>query len=208
MVDGRARTFGRPRPPRPHGDGRGGHLAFRLPPSAFRALPDLLAAVRTVPDFPRPGVAFKDLTPLLADPALFGVLLDRLAAPWGGAGVTHVVGVEARGFWCGPALAARLGAGFVPCRKPGKLPPPVVSARYALEYGEDALDLPAHAFRPGDRVLVHDDVLATGGTAAAACALVAEAGGAVAGVSVALEIAALAGRGRVGGVPVAAALTV
>ena len=170
-------------------------------------MPDLLAAVRVVPDFPKPGIAFQDLTPLLADPALFAALLDRLVAPWGGAGVTHMVGIEARGFWFGPALAARLGAGFVPCRKPGKLPAATVAARYALEYGEDAVELHADALGPGDRVLVHDDVIATGGTAAAACSLVRTLGGAVVGVSVALEIAALAGRDRLPeGVPFDAAL--
>jgi adenine phosphoribosyltransferase len=158
----------------------------------------LLAAVRTVADFPSPGVAFKDLTPVLADPALFAAVLDRLAAPWADAGVTHVVGVEARGFWFGPALAARLGAGFVPARKPGKLPAPVVRAAYALEYGEDALELHVDAFAgtPAPRALVHDDVIATGGTAAAACVLAAEAGAAVVGVSVVLEIAFLDGRSR------------
>ena len=156
----------------------------------------LLAAVRTVPDFPSPGIAFKDLTPILADPALVAGALDRLAAPW--AGVTHVVGIEARGFWFGPCLAARLGAGFVPARKPGKLPRETVRATYALEYGTDALCLHADAFAGTEapRVLVHDDVIATGGTAAAACALVAEAGGTVAGVSFVLEIAALGGRAR------------
>ena len=156
----------------------------------------LLAAVRTVPDFPQPGVQFKDLTPVLADPALFAEALDRLAAPWGEAGVTHVVGVEARGFWFGPALAARLGAGFVPARKPGKLPAATRRAAYALEYGEDALELHADALGPDARVLVHDDVIATGGTAAAACALVRQSGGAVAGVSFVIEIAALGGRRR------------
>ena len=182
------------------------------PPGA--APPDALrAAVRTVPDFPRPGVVFQDLTPVLADPALFAAALDRLAAPWapdvrGGAAVTHVVGVEARGFWFGPALAARLGAGFVPCRKPGKLPAATVAERYALEYGEDALHLHADAFGPDARVVVHDDVIATGGTAAAACALVRRLGGAVAGVSVVLEIAALAGRARLPGLRLEAALSV
>ena len=181
----------------------------------------LLAAVLTVPDFPSPGIAFKDLTPLLADPALYAEALGRLAAPWadagspaaGGpaAGVTHVVGMEARGFWFGPALAARLGAGFVPARKPGKLPRAVVREAYALEYGTDALDLHADAFAgvASPRVLVHDDVLATGGTAAAACALVAAAGGTVVGVSVVMEIAALDGRSRLPkGLRVDAALSV
>ncbi|MDT0631051.1 adenine phosphoribosyltransferase [Rubrivirga litoralis] len=172
-------------------------------------MPDLLAAVRTVSDFPSPGVAFKDLTPILADPALFEALLDRLEAPWGGAGVTHVVGVEARGFWFGPALALRLGAGFVPCRKPGKLPAATISASYALEYGEDAVELHADAFGPGDRVLVHDDVIATGGTAAAVCTLVRELGAELVGLSVALEIPSLAGRDVLpSGVRVEAALVV
>ena len=175
-------------------------------------MPDrLLAAVRTVADFPIPGVAFKDLTPVLADPALFAEALDRLAAPWAGAGVTHVVGVEARGFWFGAALAARLGAGFVPARKPGKLPAAVRRATYALEYGEDAVELHADAFDGADapRVLVHDDVVATGGTAAAVCALVAEAGAEVVGVSVVLEIAFLDGRARLPvGVPLDAVLVV
>ena len=171
----------------------------------------LFAAVLTVPDFPSPGIAFKDLTPVLARPALYADALGRLAAPWADAGVTHVVGVEARGFWFGPALAARLGAGFVPARKPGKLPRSVVREAYALEYGTDALDLHADAFAgvASPRVLVHDDVLATGGTAAAACALVAAAGGTVVGVSVVMEIAALGGRSRLPpGVRVAAALSV
>ena len=158
----------------------------------------LLAAVRTVPDFPSPGVAFKDLTPILADPDLFDEALGRLAAPWADAGVTHVVGIEARGFWFGAALAARLGTGFVPARKPGKLPADVLSASYALEYGTDTVELHADAFAGtlAPRVLVHDDVIATGGTAAAVCALVAEAGAEVAGVSVVLEVAFLDGRAR------------
>lgn len=173
-------------------------------------MPDpLLAAVRTVPDFPVPGVAFKDLTPVLADPALAAEMLDRLAAPWREAGVTHVVGVEARGFWFGPGLAARLGAGFVPARKPGKLPAATLSAAYALEYGTDTVELHADALGPGCRVLVHDDVLATGGTAAAVCALVAQAGATLVGASLVLEIGALAGRARLpAGVPVEAVLAV
>ncbi len=172
-------------------------------------MPDLLAAVRTVADFPEPGVQFKDLTPILADPALFGVLLDRLAAPWSEAGVTHVVGIEARGFWFGAALAARLGAGFLPARKPGKLPGDTVRASYALEYGEDTLELHADDLPEGARVLVHDDVIATGGTAAAACALVREAAGTVVGMSVALEIVALDGRRQLPeGIPLEAVLRV
>lgn len=172
-------------------------------------MPDLLAAIRTVVDFPQPGVQFKDLTPILADPALFEAMLDRLASPWEEAGVTHVVGIEARGFWFGPALAARLGAGFVPARKPGKLPAATVSVRYALEYGEDALELHAGDLPEGAHVLIHDDVLATGGTAAACCDLVREATGRVVGISVVLELAFLDGRSALAdGVPLDAALVV
>ena len=159
-------------------------------------MPDLLDAVRTIPDFPEPGIQFKDLTPILADPVLFGAMLDRLVAPWDEADVTHVVGIEARGFWFGAALAARLGAGFLPARKPGKLPGATVRASYALEYGEDALELHAGDLPDGARVLVHDDVIATGGTAAAACELVREVAGTVVGVSVAIELAFLDGRAR------------
>ncbi len=160
-------------------------------------MPDpLLDAIRTVPDFPTPGVAFKDLTPILADPVLFALALDRLAAPWMEAGVTHVVGTEARGFWFGPSLAQRLGAGFVPARKPGKLPAAVRRAAYALEYGTDTLEIHADALPPGARVLVHDDVIATGGTGAAVCTLVAEAGAVLVGVSLVLEIAFLNGRSQ------------
>lgn len=173
-------------------------------------MPDpLLDAVRTVPDFPAPGVAFKDLTPILADAHLAAEMTERLAAPWLAAGVTHVVGVEARGFWFGPLLAARIGAGFVPARKPGKLPAATLRMGYALEYGTDTVELHADALGPACRVLVHDDVLATGGTATAVCALVAQAGATLVGVSVVLEIGALAGRTRLpAGVPVEAVLVV
>ena len=156
----------------------------------------LAAAVRTVPDFPKPGIAFKDLTPILADAALFAEAIERLAAPWHAANVTHVVGMDARGFWFGPSLAAALGAGFVPARKPGKLPSATVRASYTLEYGEDALELHADAFGPDARVLVHDDVIATGGTAAAACGLVRQLGASLVGASFALELAFLDGRAQ------------
>ena len=169
---------------------------------------DLLAALRTVPDFPKSGIAFKDLTPVLADPDLFRALLDRLVEPWHDADVTHVVGIEARGYWLGPALADRLGAGFVPARKPGKLPATTLRETYDLEYGTDALELHADDLAPGARVLVHDDVIATGGTARAACRLVEAAGATVAGVSFAIEIAFLEGRATLPDVPIEAALEV
>lgn len=160
---------------------------------------DLLAAVRTVDSFPEPGVSFKDLGPLLADPALARDTVEYLARPFLTAGVTHIVGVDARGFWFGPSLALRLGAAFVPARKPGKLPPPTARVDYALEYGTDALELADGALRPGDRVVLHDDVLATGGTAAAAAELVAATGADLLGVSVVLELAFLDGRRRLDG---------
>ena len=181
----------------------------RTRPPAPAPVPDLAAALRTIPDFPKPGIQFKDLTPVLAEPALFEALLSELAAPWSDAGVTHVVGIESRGYWFGAALAARLGAGFLPARKPGKLPAASVRASYALEYGEDALELHGQDLPDGARVLVHDDVIATGGTAAAACDLVRQAGGAVVGLSFAVEIAFLEGRAALPeGVRVEAAIVV
>lgn len=165
------------------------------------------AAVRTVEDFPTPGVRFKDLTPVLADPARFAATVERLAAPFMGAGVTHVVAIEARGYWFGGAIAQRLGAGFVPARKPGKLPAATLRESYALEYGTDALEIHADALPEGARVLVHDDVIATGGTAAAVCRLVERAGAIVTGCSFVLEIPGLGGRERLpSGVPVRAVL--
>ena len=173
-------------------------------------MPDALAdALRTIPDFPTPGVRFQDITPVLADPTLFSEAVDRLKAPYSGAEVTHVVGIESRGFWFGPALAERLGAGFVPARKPGKLPAATLEEPYALEYGTDALTLHADALGGGDRVLVHDDVIATGGTAAAAARLVERTGALVVGFSFFVELGALGGRERLpNGVPVRAVVRV
>lgn len=159
----------------------------------------LAGHLRDVPDFPEPGVVFKDITPLLGDAAGFRRAVDELADPWVGQGITHVVGVEARGFLFAAPVAYRLGAGCVPLRKPGKLPAETVEHTYELEYGTDTLAahvdaVPAHA-----RVLVVDDVLATGGTAAAACALVRELDAEVAGCAFLLELAFLAGRDRLPG---------
>jgi adenine phosphoribosyltransferase len=153
-------------------------------------------AVVAVPDYPKPGILFRDITPVLASPALFTEAVERLAAPFTSAGVTHVVGVEARGFWFGPALAERLGAGFVPARKPGKLPRRTLRVEYSLEYGQDAVEIHADAFRGfgTPRVLVHDDVIATGGTASATARLVREAGCDLVGLSFFVEIGALDGR--------------
>ena len=157
---------------------------------------DLSRYVRDVPDFPKPGVVFKDLTPLLADARAFASSIDALVAPFAGARIERVVGIEARGFIFGAAAAHALGAGFVPMRKPKKLPARTIGVDYALEYGSDRLEMHADALLRGERVLVVDDVLATGGTLAAAADLCDEAGAAIAGAAVVAEIAFLAGRAR------------
>ena len=149
--------------------------------------------MRVVPDFPKPGIQFLDITPVLADATLLRDLIAELAAPWRSAGVTHVVGVESRGFILAAPVAMALGAGFVPIRKPGKLPWKTLQREYALEYGSGSLELHADAIPDGSRVLIVDDVLATGGTAAAACALVEQAGGSVVGCSFLLGIEVLRG---------------
>lgn len=154
--------------------------------------------VRDVPDYPQPGVMFRDITPLLADVHVFRAVIEALAAG-PAAGVEMVAAVEARGFVLGAPLALACGAGFVPVRKAGKLPNATVSARYDLEYGQAEIQLPSDVIPPGARVLVLDDVLATGGTAAAACTLVEQAGGQVVGVAFLLELLALDGRSRLVG---------
>jgi adenine phosphoribosyltransferase len=160
---------------------------------------DLKAKVRDVADFPTPGIGFKDIMPLLADAVALREAVDRMtewAAPLEPA---VVVGSEARGFFIGPALAYKLGCGFVPARRPGKLPLETISAEYALEYGSNVLELQADAIDRGARVLIHDDVLATGGTAAAMAALVEQLGGEVVGVAFLIELAFLNGRDHLGG---------
>lgn len=157
------------------------------------------ALIRDVADFPRPGVLFKDITPLLADGASFAVAIRALAEPFLGRGVEVVVGIEARGFIVAAPVALALDAGFVPARKSGKLPWQVASEPYALEYGEAALEVHRDALRPGQRVAVLDDVLATGGTAAAVVRLVEELGGEVVGLGFLIELLALAGRDRLVG---------
>ncbi len=154
-----------------------------------------LELVRTVPDFPEPGVLFRDLNPVFASPAAFGSIVDALAATVP-SDVDVIAPVEARGFLLGGALSAALGRGLVPIRKPGKLPVVADRVDYALEYGTATLELPADILRPGAKVAVVDDVLATGGTVAAACELVERAGAQVVSVSVVLELAALGGRAR------------
>jgi len=156
----------------------------------------LRGLIREIPDFPRPGIAFKDITPLLADPRALAESVRGLAARARPLGVDCVVAAEARGFLLGPALALELDAGFVLARKPGKLPYETVSAEYLLEYGAGELELHSDAVRDGTRVLVHDDLLATGGTAAALCELVEQLGGEVAGCGFLVELTFLDGRKR------------
>lgn len=163
--------------------------------------------VTAVPGFPRPGVLFRDVSPLLADAEGFARCIDALAEPWQGQGVQAVCGIESRGFIFGAALALKLGAGFVPIRKAGKLPPPVLGTDYQLEYGSDRLEVGSKALCAGERTLIIDDVLATGGTLAAARELVAQLGGELVGAAVVIELAALHGRDRwQGGTPLHALL--
>jgi len=154
----------------------------------------LRALIREIPDFPRPGVDFKDITPVLADPRALADAVHDLAEYARGLAVDCVVAAEARGFLLGPALALELGAGFVLARKPGKLPYETISAEYLLEYGAGQLELHTDAVHSGKRVLVHDDLLATGGTAKALCELVEGLGGEVVGCGFLVELAALNGR--------------
>jgi len=167
---------------------------------------DLRALVREIPDFPQPGIGFKDITPILADPAALDAAVTRLAelAP---PDVDIVIGAEARGFLLGPALAREVGAGFVLARKPGKLPAETVRAEYVLEYGTDALEIHTDALASGARVLIHDDLLATGGTARTLCGLVEELGGVVVGCGFLIELAFLPGRERLAGYDVRALIT-
>lgn len=159
-----------------------------------REFSQLRALVRDIPDFPSPGIVFKDITPLLLDPAALDLAVSGLARKAAPLNVEYVVAAEARGFILGAALARELGAGFVPARRPGKLPHQTVSAEYALEYGVNALEVHADALAGGARVLVHDDLLATGGTAGALCDLVESLGGEVAACAFLIELSFLGGR--------------
>ncbi|MFN8176373.1 MAG: adenine phosphoribosyltransferase [bacterium] len=161
----------------------------------------LRRAIRDVPDFPKPGILFKDITPLLGDPECLRLALDLFEERWRLERVEAVCAIESRGFILGGALADRLGAGFVPLRKPGKLPARVRRAEYALEYGTDALEIHEDALRRGQRALVVDDVLATGGTAAAACRLVTETGAAVIGAAFLVNLRFLNGAAKLPSIP-------
>ena len=150
-------------------------------------------SVRDVPDFPKPGVVFKDITPLLADPTAFSTAVDAVVVSFGRGTIDKVVGIEARGFIVAAPVAYHFGAGFVPLRKKGKLPFDTLSESYDLEYGQEELEIHADAFSPGERVLIVDDVLATGGTAEAACNLVERAGATVVGLAFVIELEFLGG---------------
>ena len=166
------------------------------------------AAIRDVPDFPKPGIIFKDITPVLNDGPLFRHVIDRMIEPWRDQRISKVVGIESRGFCFAAPLAYALGAGLTIVRKPGKLPWRTIREAYALEYGEAVLEVHEDAFAAGARVLVVDDVLATGGTAAAAEHLVGLAGGQVTGFAFLMELAFLGGRSLIPATPVDVLLTV
>jgi adenine phosphoribosyltransferase len=157
---------------------------------------DLTTCVREVPDFPEPGVGFKDISPLLLDPQALQQAVDQLADWTRERQADLVLGAEARGFWLGAAIAVEAGCGFVAARRPGKLPPETVSATYALEYGQNSLEVAASAIGRGARVAIHDDVLATGGTVEAIAGLVEQLGGTVVGVNFVIELTFLGGRER------------
>jgi adenine phosphoribosyltransferase len=176
-------------------------------PTGERELTRLIAArIRDVPDYPQPGVVFKDITPLLADGEAFRAVIDVLAGTYGP--VDKVAGIEARGFILAAPVATQLGAGFIPIRKKGKLPGVTFAENYQLEYGTATIEVLTDAFDPGDRVLVIDDVLATGGTARATANLVQRAGAQVVGIAVLLELSFLHGRAKLPDLPVTALITV
>lgn len=167
---------------------------------------DLQSLIRDIPDFPKPGIVFKDITPLLANPAALGYVIGAMAAPFKDEHIDMVIGMESRGFIFGPGVAMELGCGFAPVRKPGKLPHHTEEISYDLEYGKDTLQIHRDAHGHGDRVLIVDDLLATGGTAAATTSLVEKLGGEVAGYSFLIELDFLNGRKNLTGPRVEAIL--
>jgi len=166
-----------------------------MPPTSA----DPISFIRDVPDFPKPGIVFKDITPLLANPQAFAAVIDRMAGPFQDAGIQFVAGIESRGFLLAGPIACRLRAGLVPIRKKGKLPRRTKSATYDLEYGQDSIEAHEDAFPAGAKVLLIDDVLATGGTAKAACELVEAIGGTVVAAAFLIELGFLNGRAKLAG---------
>jgi adenine phosphoribosyltransferase len=208
------RTFGKPAPARPVPTPRGistlppgsagdGPAALDDPPERLRYVRD---RVRAVPDFPKPGILFRDITPLLADPKAFHMTIDALVEQFIGQTVDAVMAIDSRGFIFGAPLASRLNTSFVPARKPGKLPAETVSVAYALEYGQASLEMHMDALAPGDKVVVIDDLLATGGTAAAAGELVSARGAEVLAYAFVIELDALGGRAKLLPTPVVSLL--
>jgi adenine phosphoribosyltransferase len=167
---------------------------------------NLEVLIRDIPDFPEEGVVFKDITPVLGDPKALDELITRMSSPYAGNGITKVAGIEARGFTLATPVADRIDAGFIPLRKPGKLPFETVREEYELEYGIDALEVHTDALLEGERVLLVDDVIATGGTAAAAIRLLRHLGAQVVGFSVFIELAFLGGAAKLDNVPINALL--
>ncbi len=167
---------------------------------------DLKAAIRSIPDFPKPGVMFRDVTTLIGDPRAFRIAIDQMVQPWAGAKIDQVAGTEARGFILGGAVAHQLSVGFVPVRKKGKLPWRTLAEEYALEYGTDTIEIHSDAVREGDRVLLVDDLIATGGTAEASIKLLQRAGATVVGATFIIDLPDLGGARRIEdlGVPVSA----
>jgi len=165
---------------------------------------DLKATVRTIPDYPKPGVMFRDITTLLGDARAFRRAVDELVQPWAGSKIDKIAGIEARGFILGGALAHQVSAGFVPIRKEGKLPPPVVAAAYSLEYGSDEMEMHEDAIVKGERVILVDDLVATGGTAEAACKLLKQIGANVLAACFIIDLPDLGGAEKIRklGVPV------
>ncbi|SDL77695.1 adenine phosphoribosyltransferase [Maricaulis salignorans] len=165
---------------------------------------DLKAAIRTIPDYPKPGVMFRDVTTLIGDPRAFRIAIDQMVQPWAGAKIDQVAGTEARGFILGGAVAHQLSVGFVPVRKKGKLPWRTLSEEYELEYGTDTIEIHSDAVREGDRVLLVDDLIATGGTAEASIKLLQRAGATVVGATFIIDLPELGGAKRIEalGVPV------
>ncbi|HDS74287.1 MAG TPA: adenine phosphoribosyltransferase [Firmicutes bacterium] len=160
---------------------------------------DFTKFIRDIPDFPAPGILFRDITPLLAHPEAFSEVIDELAIAVSGYQIDKVAGIESRGFIFGTPLALKLGVGFVPIRKPGKLPADTIREEYTLEYGTNAIEMHSDALEPGDRVLIVDDLLATGGTACAAAKLIERGGGKVAALAFVIELTFLEGRKKLEG---------
>lgn len=162
---------------------------------------DLKRYIRSIPDFPKPGILFRDITPLLSDPGAFSQAIKEMSSPYMDKEIKYVAAVEARGFIFGSAIAYALDAGFVPLRKKGKLPHQTIAVTYGLEYGHDAIEMHMDAIRPGDKVLLVDDLLATGGTIAAACELVGKLGAEICGLSFLVELTDLHGRQKIQSYP-------